>query len=274
MKTSLLLLLFFPIVTFSQTDTISLYYNIGSSVAAEQELDKIQVAEDWGKVSIFSYTDYLGGEAFNNRLSLERSRATRSRLIEKGFDSEQLGEVVGLGITGETLDSKEGIQENRRTDLVIWKKVEVKEEEESVEEESSSANQDLNTALMESKVGSSIVLKNFTFIAGQHFLTEDSEPSLDTLTRLLMDSPTLKIKIEGHICCNTTEADGLDQTTMKYNLSEARAEYIHDLLIERGISKDRVSFEGFARLKPLFPNELTEMEKQANRRVEIKIIEK
>jgi len=59
-----------------------------------------------------------------------------------------------------------------------------------------------------------------------------------------------------------------------YNLSEARAKYIYDLLIYDGISAERLSYEGFARQNPLYPEEKTEEEKAANRRVEIRIIEK
>ena len=40
------------------------------------------------------------------------------------------------------------------------------------------------------------------------------------------------------------------------------AKYIYDLLIYDGISAERLSYEGFARQNPLYPEEKTEEEKQ------------
>ena len=109
------------------------------------------------------------------------------------------------------------------------------------------------------------------FLPGQHFLTEESTVAYDELFQVLKNNPNLKIKIEGHICCKLDNEDGLDLATSKYNLSEARAEYVYEMLLEDGIEESRLSFEGFAREKPLYPDEKTEMEKQLNRRVEIRI---
>lgn len=255
----------------AQSDTISIYFDIGSFIASDSELEKLTVKPNWNKVDIISYTDYLGSVEMNQRLSLYRSFEIRARLVERGLDSELLGTVEGKGIIGKTLDSKEGIQENRRTDIIIHTQ---NPTEQKAPQEEKQPKKNLSDQFSNSNVGDQLVLSDLTFIPGEHFLTESGDSAFVELLQLLEDNSSLKINIEGHICCNINGEDGLDLATNKYNLSEARAEYIYTTLIENGIDKKRLSYEGFARSKPIFPNELNEEEKKANRRVEIKVLEK
>ncbi|MBL4708514.1 MAG: OmpA family protein [Flavobacteriales bacterium] len=265
------LLLFITISSFAQSDTITIYFGIGTSIASDIELEKLQIQSNWNKVDIISYTDYLGSKEMNQRLSLYRSFEIRARLVEKGLNSELLGIVEGRGITGVTLDSKEGIQGNRKTDVIFYRTVQAKIEPEIIEEE---PELELSDQILSSNVGDNLVLSDLSFIPGQHFLTASGDSSFVKLTNLLQENSKLKINIEGHICCNINGEDGLDLATNRYNLSEARAEYIYTSLIENGIDRKRLSYEGFARSKPIYPNELNEEEKKANRRVEIKILDK
>jgi outer membrane protein OmpA-like peptidoglycan-associated protein len=54
-------------------------------------------------------------------------------------------------------------------------------------------------------------------------------------------------------------------------LSKKRAKSVLDYLIEAGISSDRLSSVGFGFTKPVYDQPKNEMEKEANRRVEILI---
>lgn len=279
MKILLYLFLFTCINATGQTDTIKIYFEIGKFEASAEELLKLDIDKTtWNKIDIISYTDYLGSSELNTKLSLERSREIRSRLVQRGLNTEILGTVEGKGVLGETLKGNSGITQNRRTDIVIWNKSDVDEtveiEIQPIEVPMVSEKVKLESQIEAAEVGDQLVLSNMVFLPGQHFLTEESRAAYDELFELLKQNPNLKIIIEGHICCKIDNEDGLDLATNKYNLSEARAEYVYDILIEDGISADRLSFEGFARENPLFPNENTEEEKMANRRVEIRIIEK
>lgn len=278
MRSLFFILFFASLQVIAQTDTISIFFEIDKHEASAEELEKLVVQANWQKVDIISYTDYLGSNEYNDKLSIERSREIRSRLVQRGLDTEMLGTVEGRGVTGETLDSQEGIRQNRRTDIIIYTAAEplteiVEEEEdtiavESIEEESMAES----IAVME--VGENLALKQMSFIGGRHTLTAESRPYLDSLLRILQENPNLKIKIEGHICCTIDGADGLDWDTQTYNLSTNRAQYVYDYLVDHDISPYRLDYEGFARQRPIFPNELNEEQKQANRRVEIKIVEK
>ena len=280
MKRLFYLLLFAHFQVFAQTDTIPIYFDIGKFEVSSEELQKLQVDKaEWQRVDIISYTDYLGTEELNGRLSMDRSREVRARLVQYGLNTANLGIVEGRGIAGETLNTLKGIKKNRRTDVVIFRinpNTSTIEETDTIKRKIPTVVRkvELKSQIDSASVGDQLVLSNMLFLPGQHFLTAESLTSYNELFQTMNQNPKLKIKIEGHICCKIDNEDGLDLATNEFNLSEARAKYIYDLLIYDGITESRLAFEGFARNNPLFPFERTEEEKTANRRVEIKILEK
>ena len=114
--------------------------------------------------------------------------------------------------------------------------------------------------------GDMIKLTNINFYLNTDEILPESRKIIEDLFQVLEDNPSMKIEIQGHICCNFKE-DGME-------LSEARANYIMEELIAIGINKDRLKAAGFGTSKPihLIP-EKTEQERIENRRVEILITE-
>jgi len=170
MKRLFYFLLFTSFQLSAQTDTIKIYFDIGASEASTQELLKLNVDKsDWQKVDLISYTDYLGSEKLNNQLSINRSREIRSRLVQYGLNTSILGVVKGEGITGQTLSSSKGIQENRRTDIIITKKPSkpIAEAEEIKEMPSESKEPieeiELKSQIESANIGDQMVLKNMVF---------------------------------------------------------------------------------------------------------------
>jgi outer membrane protein OmpA-like peptidoglycan-associated protein len=76
----------------------------------------------------------------------------------------------------------------------------------------------------------------------------------------------IKIEIQGHV--NETGQSSFDGQ----QISEARAKRVKKYLVENGINKDRLTTIGLGNTKPIYPNPKLASEEQANRRVEIKII--
>jgi outer membrane protein OmpA-like peptidoglycan-associated protein len=95
---------------------------------------------------------------------------------------------------------------------------------------------------------------------------------LDELVTTLQHYPKLEVEIQGHVCC-TDDVDGIDNSTGKRNLSEARAKAVYNYLIEHGIDKNRMQHKGFGHQFPI-TLERTEAERTRNRRVELKILKK
>ncbi len=246
-------------------DTLKIYYNINKSELSQENSSKIiqflnsfQIIE---RIEIYGYADYLASNDYNLNLSEERSLKIKDFLIQKGF-ANKIKVNMGKGeLLPEITDSNEGVPENRRSEIIViyheklFKKTE-------------------NKIITDVEVGDKIVLKNFNFLPGRHYLTLESQPELEKLLSALSENPRLKIEIQGHICCEIGGKDGMDNDTYTNNLSVNRAKYIYDYLIKNNIATDRLSYKGLGSIKPLIFPERTENDQNQNRRVEILILQK
>lgn len=214
------------------------------------------------KLEVIGHADHLAGTDHNLTLSEKRAN-TVLRCIEKsGLIRYNISLVSAKG---ERFSKATPGQNGRAAD----RKVEVRLFLNGTENEISDVEK-----LEKAEVGESIVLKNLNFIGGRHFLLAQARPELFELTKIMQDNPTLKIEVQGHICCKYDSVDGLDIDTRIYDLSLARARFITEQLVEAGIDEFRMKFKGFGSTRPLVYPEMTEADRTANRRVEIRILKK
>lgn len=103
------------------------------------------------------------------------------------------------------------------------------------------------------------------FAAGLSTILEESAPKLNRLRDFLLVNPDVNIEIQGHV-----NGDGTQSFSSK-RLSKKRAKGIVKHLVAAGISAKRLSAKGFGFTNPVYAFPETEMEKEANRRVEILI---
>lgn len=124
----------------------------------------------------------------------------------------------------------------------------------------------IDVDLQKIEIGKTIILKNIFFDFDKATLRPESTTELNRVVNILNKETKLKIEIAGH-----TDSKG----SSEYNkqLSSARAKTVVEYLIEAGINKNRLSFEGYGYQKPIATNE-TEEGRQMNRRVEFKILSK
>ncbi|MBD3637402.1 MAG: OmpA family protein [Crocinitomicaceae bacterium] len=113
------------------------------------------------------------------------------------------------------------------------------------------------------KIGSKIALRNVFFDTGKSTLRPESSSELDRLVKLLKDVPSLKIELSGHTD-NTGSAQG------NITLSQNRAEAVMNYLVNKGISKSRLTAKGYGSSKPVATNDTAEG-RQLNRRTEFEI---
>ena len=107
-----------------------------------------------------------------------------------------------------------------------------------------------------------ITIQDMLFDFDKYSVRKENYHLIDRLVEIIKDNKKYqKIAIVGH-----TDNVG-DQ---KYNmvLSEKRAKSIYNLLIDRGVSPSRLTWEGEGELNPIFPNN-SKSNQQKNRRVEI-----
>ncbi len=114
------------------------------------------------------------------------------------------------------------------------------------------------------KVGEKIVLENIYFEFDKATLLSKSFFELDKLHRLLLETPQLEIRIEGH-----TDVVGNDAYNIE--LSQKRAAAVFDYLIKKGIDESRISYIGFGKKIPIASNQ-TQEGRAINRRVQFMIL--
>jgi outer membrane protein OmpA-like peptidoglycan-associated protein len=127
----------------------------------------------------------------------------------------------------------------------------------------------LDVAFMErintAKTGEKIVIPNLNFRENTFAVMNESRPRLYELLQVMKTNANLKIKLQGHVCCMTKD---------RQDLSTQRAKAVMMFLLANGIEKSRLSFQGFGVSQPLYPiPEKTPEEREANRRVEVLIVE-
>jgi OmpA-OmpF porin, OOP family len=116
------------------------------------------------------------------------------------------------------------------------------------------------------KIGETYVLENIFFEFDKAALLENSYGELAKLSQFLMANPNTKLRIIGH-------TDNIGELKHNMTLSLNRAKSVVNYLISQGINNNRLQYDGKGPTEPILTNE-TEIGRQKNRRVEIKIIEK
>jgi outer membrane protein OmpA-like peptidoglycan-associated protein len=103
-----------------------------------------------------------------------------------------------------------------------------------------------------------------TFATNESAVQPQFQPVLNDVASVLAEYPKTYIDVMGH-----TDADG----TEVYNqaLSERRAQSVAGYLSGRGVQSARLAAKGYGEVQPIASNE-TPDGKQANRRVEIKLV--
>lgn len=108
-----------------------------------------------------------------------------------------------------------------------------------------------------------VILENIFFDSGTASLKRESMAEINRLSRMVLSNPEIKIKITGH-----TDNVGSDKDNQI--LSENRAKAVYEALIDAGVSKDRITYEGKGENQPIESNE-TEAGRKRNRRTEFVI---
>jgi len=232
-------------------------------------------ADSVTKIQVVGYADYLGSDKYNITLSENRANSVISFIeaVNTFRYRTSLVSAVGEEFSKPRSDAA-GSPRDRKVEVVLTrftKKLAIVPTPPTKEKPKPYTESDL---LVKAEVGQTIVLKNLNFFPGRHYLIPAAMPELERLISILGENPTMEIEIQGHICCKLDSIDGLDINTRTYSLSANRAEYISDQLVLAGINQHRIKHSGFAGLRPLIRVELTELDRQRNRRVEIKILKK
>jgi outer membrane protein OmpA-like peptidoglycan-associated protein/Tol biopolymer transport system component len=123
-----------------------------------------------------------------------------------------------------------------------------------------------NLLMIPIEVGETIKLNNVFFEAGLAVLKSESFPELDRLVTILSENTGIFIQLEGH-----TDSRGAANVLLK--LSEDRVVTVQEYLVAHGISKNRITGQGYGATRPVATGD-SEEDRRLNRRVEFKITKK
>jgi outer membrane protein OmpA-like peptidoglycan-associated protein len=115
--------------------------------------------------------------------------------------------------------------------------------------------------------GSNLHMKDIQFRMGSTEFKPGAEAQLKRLRDFMELNSDIRIEIQGHV-----HLIG-ENTFAAKRMSLSRAKKVRDYLIEYGIDKDRIEAEGYGNEHMIYPEAKFASEEQANRRVEIKILE-
>ncbi|MFY0481008.1 OmpA family protein [Flavobacterium sp. PLA-1-15] len=293
MKKYLSILLFFIAVSGFSQEQFSVFFESNKFELQKAEISKLTAWMDANKevkiVAINGYTDEDGSVGFNDTLAKKRVSFIYNQIsgkvkIREDFKTRSFGELHN--------QSADKSQNRKVTIYYILQKDLAREDEilgiKKIEEApkpkpvanypskividnpngtTSEYNLDVNfmKQVNESKAGEKLKIENLNFQFNTFAIVNESRGKLYELLLVMQNNPTLKIEIQGHICCNPSN---------KGKLSEERAKAIKNFLVGQGIDKTRVTFKGFGSTQPIYPlPEKTEEERAGNRRVEILILE-
>ncbi|MDG1393452.1 MAG: OmpA family protein [Flavobacteriaceae bacterium] len=256
------------------TNTHVVYFETGKFNVTEIEVNRlvlfIQSLKDIEveRISIYGFCDDRGTDSYN--LKLSQNRADAIKKIFSGLDMDEnlitnvdgKGEVLLRVISSDNLNIIRGL--NRKVEVRIdFKKPIIPAEIETDEVEKQTED---NQLIKENiAVGDKIILDNILFKTGYSYIEEESVLVLEMLAIALRGRPELNFTIEGHICCTRNSRDSIDKRTGKRNLSLARARFIYDYLVDKGIKRNRMRYVGLKNKYPLGKDP------KFDRRVEIKI---
>jgi outer membrane protein OmpA-like peptidoglycan-associated protein len=114
------------------------------------------------------------------------------------------------------------------------------------------------------EVGQKVKMNNIFFETGKSTLKPNSFEELNKIANFLTDNNAVKIQIEGH-------TDNVGKPDANLKLSKWRARAVQQYLKNKGISEERVKFDGFGATKPVAKNN-TPQGRSQNRRVEFNIL--
>lgn len=276
-------------VSAQASDTFAVYFRLDDpflNAAAEKDLSKTIVKIDASStVTVVGYADHLGDTYYNDMLAFRRAQNVAAFLQNSGVDRNLIKTVIGRGEVRRKVEKAEGYWEDRRVDIVAKSKLspvkpapvpepvvppppvlvsnEVDDSVEVVTKES----------IEKAEVGSTLKIDKLYFVGGRDIFKPGADDVLNELYEILKEDTSLRIQIEGHVCCTDGE-DGIDLGTGIKNLSFARAKAVYNYLVSRGINRDRLAAVGLAGAYKVEMDESEQQMADRNRRVEIRILAK
>ena len=256
MKTLFIFLVFITQLAVAQKELVhEVFFDTDKFEVIETEHSRLLLflseieSLDIEKISIYGFCDDRGSHSYNLKLSQDRANSIKTIFSNNEFDESIITNVDGKGevllklVKEENVDKIRGL--NRKVQIIVTPVFPPKPVEKV-------KTKDVTEVLKGNiKAGDNIVLENILFKTGYSYLMPESVKTLENVAKVLVERDDLYFTIQGHVCCTQNSRDAIDRKTKKRNLSVARAKYIYDYLVKKGVNPKRMKYVGMRRKFPL-----------------------
>lgn len=262
MKPIIFLFLIFSIGLNAQ-EKLNVYFDFDKHNLNEEAINTINTwiasGRNYQVIKLYGFCDSIGTNTYNDTLALKRVNEVYNFLNESKIEIIKDIEIRGFG---EDFKQSKIQGENRRVTVIFTDKI-----DKVVEEPPKPQEKQFAEKIKSAKKGDLLKLDNIYFYNNSAKVVPKSEPILYELLCVMVDNPSLKIEIQGHICCKRPNEPEV--------ISTARARAVYNYLIRNKIDRSRMTFKGYGVSRPIHPiPEKNALEEDDNRRVEILIKEK
>ena len=207
-------------------------------------------------ISIFGFCDDRGASEYNLKLSQQRADAIKAIFANNEISESLITNVDGKGeILLKIVDEKDILKIrglNRKVEVLVKPKPPKTLAEKKQEAAEKEKKKDVPELIKgELKKGDKILFENILFKTGYSRVMPDSKPVLAAIAKSLVERKDIYFTVQGHVCCTQYSRDAVDRKTKKRNLSVARAKYVYDYFVKKGVNPKRMKYVGLRRLFPL-----------------------
>jgi outer membrane protein OmpA-like peptidoglycan-associated protein len=262
-------------------DTLILHFDF-NRFAVEPAYDSVQLNQyfnslDFNRkfidsVYIIGYTDTVGTDAYNRRLSDRRAGAASQWLDAELANTTRhptRNHIPRLEIAGggkaHTLQYSDSA--NRRAEIILFY---TDNTPTATPAKTPPPPADTATAALhrDSTQPTAVISLPINFIVDTPVPTDATRNILPGYVETLRQYATRRMEIDG-FCNSLSPLSGPDDPLFK--LSVKRAKFMYDYLIDAGFDPARLTYKGMGNASPVNPDPTTRAEMDANMRVEIKI---
>ena len=245
----------------SRTDTLVIHFAFDRSIVRPADsavLTNTPPGAD--SILIVGYTDTVGSNGYNLRLSRLRAEAARLAILQTNTRSKPL---IRLDARGETNPLPGDDSLSRRVEIVVYY-----QEKEVVQVP---PPVDTPSARPDNEPDTTFDLEHIKFIANTPVLTDAAREAMPGTVAFLRRFKDRYLEIDGF--CNSP-GPPLPAKDPLFILSVQRAKFVYDYLIDQGFDSTHMRYKGLGNATPVIAHPTTREESDQNMRVEVRIFHK
>jgi outer membrane protein OmpA-like peptidoglycan-associated protein len=259
----LLLLVLAPAVHAqrSRTDTLVVHFAFDrSNVRPADTAVLAGTRRDADSILVLGYTDTVGSDDYNQRLSYRRALAAKIALLQSGIQPP-----IRLDARGESNPLPGDDSLSRRVEVIVYYRL--KDTPAIVK----APPPDTPRVRPDDEPDTTFGLDNINFIANTPVLTDAARDTLPHSVAYLRQFSNRYLEILGF--CNQP-GPPLQPKDPLFILSVRRAKFIYDYLVRQGFDSTHLSYKGMGNTNPVNAHPTTAAEMDQNMRVEIRVFRK